>query len=212
LALARHAHDELRAKALVIACNTATAAAVAQVRTQWPDWVVVGIEPAVKPAAHHTQRGVVGILATSNTLASEKFRALVQSHAAGKQVVVQACPGLVECIEAGDLDSPGLQTLLSGYVQALLDQHADVIVLGCTHYPFLTDLIVRQAGPGVEVLQTGGPVARETRRRLMMADLLCPSPPGHSAPRFLTTGDPQALERAVGKLLGLQEPVGRVTC
>jgi glutamate racemase len=212
LALAKYARDDLQAKALVIACNTATAAAVSQVRSQWPDWVVVGIEPAVKPAAHHTQRGVMGILATSNTLASQKFQALVEEHAAGKQVVVQACPGLVECIESGDLESPRLKSLLSSYVQALLDQHADVIVLGCTHYPFLTRLIAAQAGPDVEILETGGPVARETRRRLAAAGLLRQSPDAPPAPGFLTTGDPQALSRAVRDLLGLQSDVRGVTC
>ena len=162
---ARHAVSA-DAKALVIACNTATAAAAAVVRERFPSLPVIGIEPAVKPAAFSTKTGVVGILATSNTLSSDKFKALVERFSGQARVLVQPCPGLVERIEAGDTDSDALNQLLKNYVGHLLAQGADVLVLGCTHYPFVSAAITRLAGPDVVVLETGQAVARETRRRL----------------------------------------------
>lgn len=158
------------AQAFVIACNTATAAAAALVRERYPQLPVIGIEPAVKPATFHTKTGVVGILATTNTLSSEKFKTLVQRYAGQATVLVQPCPGLVECIESGDVDSAQVHQLLGGYLNQLVAQGADVLVLGCTHYPFLTPLIRILTSPQMVILDAGEPVARETRRRLGLPD------------------------------------------
>jgi glutamate racemase len=191
----------LGAKALVIPCNTATAAASAELRLLYPDWIVIGIEPAVKPAAAITKTGVVGVLATTGTLNSDKFRRLVERVAQGVRVVVQPCPGVVEHIEAGDLDSVTLRELLRAYVAALLAQGADVLVLGCTHYPFVGALIAALAGPAVRILETGEAVGRETRRRLAAVDALRSA--GGTAERlFMTTGDPETFRRQLGGLWG----------
>ena len=167
LAIAQYLRTH-QAKALVIACNTATAAAAHVLRQTWPDWPIIGIEPAVKPAAMITKTGVVGILATTNTLASDKFRQLISRFSENAKIVVQACPGLVEEIERGNLDSPRLHQLLAEYVGALRQAGADVIVLGCTHYPFVQAQIQTLAGAGVVVIETGEAVARETSRQLAL--------------------------------------------
>jgi glutamate racemase len=177
--------------------------------------VVVGIEPAVKPAAMQTRTGVVGILATSNTLASEKFRALVQGYAADKVVLTQPCPGLVEFVEQGELCGPQIEALLSRYIGALVGQGADVLVLGCTHYPFLASVIQRLAGDSIQVLDTGLAVARETQRRLAVAGELLSEPmDGSGAPplQCYATGDTTALAFAIEQLLGLKVSVGKAAC
>ncbi len=211
LAVARFCLNQLHAKAFVIACNTATAAAISQVRECFPNAVVVGIEPAVKPAAMQTRTGVLGILATSNTLASEKFRALVQGYAADKTVLVQPCPGLVEFVEQGELTGPDIESLLSRYISVLVGQGADVLVLGCTHYPFLAPLIQRLAGQSVQVLETGLPVARETQRRLALEGCLAEQPVS-PALAFYATGNTTSLAQAIEHLLGLALPVSRAAC
>src|SRR5690606_1432593 len=113
---------EQGAKALVLACNTATAAGVAELRELYPQVPLIGMEPAVKPAAQATRSGVVGVLATTGTLKSAKFAALLDRFASDVRVITQPCPGLVECVEAGDLNSASTRTLLAGYVEVLLRQ------------------------------------------------------------------------------------------
>lgn len=153
------------AKAIVIACNTATAAAAAALRERHAV-PVIGMEPAVKPAAAATKTGVVGVLATVGTLKSAQFAALLDRFAAGIEVVTQPCPGLVECVERGELDTPATQALVTSYVEPLLARGADTIVLGCTHYPFVQPLIAKIAGPAVTLIETGPAVARQLERRL----------------------------------------------
>lgn len=153
-------------KALVVACNTATAAAVAELRATWPELPIVGMEPAVKPAAARTETGVVGVLATGAALAGEKFHHLLATHAKDVRVITQPCPGLVEQVERGDLDGPQTHALVRRYVQPLLAQGADVLVLGCTHYPFLRPLIQDVAGAEVVLVDTGAAVARQVQRVL----------------------------------------------
>jgi len=153
------------AKAIVIACNTATAAAAGALRERLAV-PVIGMEPAVKPAAAATKTGVVGVLATVGTLKSAQFAALLDRFANGIEVVTQPCPGLVECVERGELDAPATQELVSRYVAPLIARGADTIVLGCTHYPFLRPLIAEAAGPQVALIETGGAVARQLERRL----------------------------------------------
>jgi glutamate racemase len=186
------------AKAVVVACNTATGIAVDALRARY-DLPIVAIEPAVKPAVAQTRSGVVGVLATTQTLAGAKFARLVSSHAGQVEVLTQACPGLVEQVEAGSLDSPSTRSIVEQYLRPLLDRGADTIVLGCTHYPFVSDLIREVAGPGVTIIDSAVPVARELRRRLQAAGLLAPGDrPG--AERFWTTGSPERVRAVIEAL------------
>ena len=176
------------AKALVLACNTATVAAAADLRERYPDWPIVGMEPAVKPAAAATRSGVVGVLATTGTLQSAKFAALLDRFAADVQVVTQPCPGLVELIETGDLASPSLRQLLKGYVDPLLEAGCDTIVLGCTHYPFLKPLLREMIPASISLIDTGAAVARQLQRLLSQQDLLASGHP--QVAQFWSSGDP----------------------
>ncbi len=149
------------AAAVVIACNTATAAAAAALRAEM-QIPVVGMEPAVKPATEATRSRVIGVLATTGTLRSAKFAALLDRFGADFTVLTMPCPGLVAAVERGDLDSPATYALIEQYVQPLVSQGADVLVLGCTHFPFLAHQIAAAAGPDVTLIETGEAVARQT--------------------------------------------------
>jgi glutamate racemase len=187
----------LGAKAIVVACNTATGIAVDALRARY-ELPIVAIEPAVKPAASRTRSGVVGVLATTRTLASPRYSKLLASHA---REVSQPGPGLVERVEAGDLTGPETRTLVEQYVRPLVDQGADTIVLGCTHYPFLTALIQDVAGPGVTIVDPAVAVARELRRRLQVIGLLAPETDrGHES--FWTTGPVGRARDVIGQLWG----------
>ena len=159
------------AKALVVACNTATAAAVDLLRQKY-HLPIIGMEPAVKPAAAASKTGVIGVLATSGTLKSAQFAALLEHYGQQVEVVTQACHGLVECVERGELDSTVTQDLLASYVQPLIAAGADTIVLGCTHYPFVRPLIENLVGDAVVLIDTGAAVAKELKRRLEDTRLL----------------------------------------
>lgn len=172
-------------KALVVACNTATAAAVTELRARYTI-PVVAMEPGVKPAVAATRRNVVGVLATAGTLESARFYALVNRYAGAVQMLTQPCHGLVERIEAGHFDDAGTRALLERYLEPLLARGADVIVLGCTHYPFLRAMIEELAGPGVTIVDTGPAVARELKRRLEAQQLLRRD--GIGAEQFWTSG------------------------
>ena len=187
-------------KALVVACNTATAVAVGELREAWPELPVIGMEPAVKPATASTRSGVVGVLATEGTLASARFAALLERHAGRVTVVTRPATGLVGAVEAGDLDGPEVRALLRGHLQPLLDAGADTLILGCTHYPFLLPAIRDLAGPDMTIVETGPAVARELERRLAAAGLL--NPGGDGRETFIATGDPARSEAVVARLLG----------
>lgn len=161
------------AKAIVVACNTATGAAVSALRSEF-SFPIVAMEPAIKPAAVQTKSGVIGVLATKRTLSSNNFVKLFARYGAEVQILAQACPGLVEQVEAGDLSGAKTRVLLEQYVKPLLERHADTIVLGCTHYPFLSTLIAEIAGPGMAIIDSSEAIARELKRRLGVADLLSP--------------------------------------
>ena len=192
--------DQVPVKAVVVACNTATGLAVDALRARY-SLPIVAIEPAVKPAALQTRSGVIGVLATTQTLASARFSKLVDTHAAGVKVVVQASPGLVERVEAGDLTGSDTLALVSRYVHPLVQDGADAIVLGCTHYPFLRAAIEQAAGPAVRIIDPAVAVAREVRRRLAAVDLLSPdSHPGTE--RVWTTGPPERTRSVVAALWG----------
>lgn len=190
---------EQGAKALVIACNTATVAAVADLRRDFPQWPIVGMEPAVKPAAAATRSGVVGVLATTGTLQSAKFAALLDRFATDVRVVTQPCPGLVELIESGDLHSAELRTLLKHYVDPLLANGCDTIILGCTHYPFLKPLLKSMIPDDISLIDTGAAVARQLQRLLAERELLAE---GLNQPvRFWTSADPESFRKTL-PLLG----------
>ncbi|WP_313739838.1 glutamate racemase [Pseudomonas sp.] len=191
---------EQGAKSMVLACNTATVAAVADLRGLYPNWPLVGMEPAVKPAAAATRSGVVGVLATTGTLQSAKFAALLDRFAGDVRVVTQPCPGLVECIESGDLRSPHLRQLLTGFVKPLLDAGCDTLILGCTHYPFLRPLLAALVPSEIAIIDTGAAVARQLQRLLCERELLATGPAKETA--FWTSAEPQTLGAILPLLWG----------
>ncbi len=188
LALATYLQEQ-GAKSIVVACNTATVATIATLREHFT-LPIIGIEPAIRPAAANTRSGVIGVLATAATLGSAHLTALIERHTDYHEVLTSACPGWVEAVEAGDLDSPATKALVKSHVQPLLDAGADTLVLGCTHFPFLRQLIEAVSGPDVHILETGMPVARQLHRQLLSRNLLAhPHTPQH---RFMSTANPSA--------------------
>jgi len=200
---------EQDAKALVLACNTATVAAVADLRQRYPDWPIVGMEPAVKPAAAATRSGIVGVLATTGTLRSAKFVALLDRFANEVQVITQPCPGLVELIEIGDLHSPELRLLLQGYVQPLLAAGCDTLILGCTHYPFLKPLLATLVPADVVLVDTGAAVARQLQRLLSGGAVLAKGPAQPA--QFWTSGSVDIFRNVLPKLWNFSDNVQRFT-
>ncbi|MFZ5756888.1 MAG: glutamate racemase [Pseudomonadota bacterium] len=188
------------AKAITIACNTATVVAVEKLRA-WSPVPIVAIEPAIKPAAAATKSGVIGVLATRATLASGNVSRLVALHASQLQVHLQPCSGLVEQVERGDLSGPETRALVAQYVEPLLAQGVDTLVLGCTHYPFLEPLIRDIAGPGVAILDPAPAVARELARRLDTQHLRnAGTLPGSET--FFSSGEPAHAQRVMPLLWG----------
>jgi glutamate racemase len=185
------------AKVVVVACNTATAAAIDVLRARLPI-PFVGVEPAVKPAAAATRSGVVGVLATPATLASERYRSLIERFAGDIRIVAQPCAGLAEHIERGDLDGERTEQLLRGFVEPLLAERADVIVLGCTHYPLVAHIVQRIAGPGVAVIENGTAVAKEVARQLTLRGSARSS--GTGSDIFWSSGPTQRIERLLIEL------------
>jgi glutamate racemase len=154
------------AEAIVIACNTATAAAALGLRDKFNTLPIIAMEPAVKPAVTATKSGIVGVLATVGTLESARFAALLEKYAGNVKIVTQGCPGLVEVVERGDLHGIEVRRLIERYTAPLLAAGADTIILGCTHYPFLAPLIKEVVGEQITLVDTGVAVARELKRRV----------------------------------------------
>lgn len=200
-------------KALVVACNTATAAAVATLRKKYPDLIIVGIEPGLKPAALKSTTKIVGVLATKSTLQSQKFKLLSDqlSQETGVQFVTQACIGLVNQIEKGELHSAPTMQLVRSYVAPLLAQGADMLVLGCTHYPFVKHLIKQVvdenavAEPTVQLIDTGEAVARQLQRLLEQGQLLNVASSSDTTIRAWTSGSVSNLHHAFDRMLELPE-------
>ncbi|SHH20689.1 glutamate racemase [Massilia sp. CF038] len=201
------------AKALVVACNTATVAAIKLLRTHYPLMPIVGVEPGLKPAAAATRNGKVGVIATNVTIAGEKFLVLRDQITAASQAqfLLQGCPGLVEQIERGQLDDPATRAMLERFIAPLLQQGADTLVLGCTHYPFvqaaIETIIAEHAQGEVKLIDTGHAVARQLARLLTAAGALNPS---NDVPPYLhayTSGAQAALSDAFLTLLNLQQAV-----
>jgi glutamate racemase len=219
-------------KALVVACNTATTAAIQLLREEHPDLPLVGVEPAIKPAIAVTRTGRVGVIGTRGTLTSAKFAALLASLQSQADFVVQPCDGLALAIETEVLAPPsasfpgagpasvhtreatdseaGTAALCRRYTHAMgrfgtAPGEIDTLVLGCTHYVFAEEALRAALGPDIAFIETGEPVARQTRRLLDRHGLLAPADGlGGAAPvELVSTGDPQLLEAAAARWLGL---------
>ncbi len=173
-------------KAIVVACNTATAASICSIREKH-GIPVIGMEPPIKPAVVISHSGIIGILTTSGTASSERFNRLQERFSTDVQFLVQPCPGLVECIECGDLGGARVRSMLETYLTPLLEQGVDTLVLGCTHYPLVKSIISEIVGDAIKILDTGDAVACELKRQLMLRGLLAET--GNSYPvHFCSSG------------------------
>ncbi len=186
------------ARLIVVACNTATAAAIAVLRAEF-DLPFVGIEPGIKPALARSDARRVGVLATPSTLRSAKFRALLHTHAGAAEPVLQPCPGLADAVERGDLQAPQVQQLIRQFCAPLRTAGCDTVVLGCTHYPLLAEQIQAELGPQVHLLDTAEPVARQAARLWQQTSAQRPE-----LPQIYTNGDLAVLRR-MADLCGLQD-------
>lgn len=169
--LISHHLQQQGVKALVVACNTATTAAIATLRAQC-SLPVIGVEPGVKPAVLASKNRVVGVLATPRTLQTPAFANLAQRFAGQARIELQPCPQLVQLIESLDFSGTAMQALLKSYINPLLEKGADTLVLGCTHYNFVADAIAAIAGPAVTIIRTETAVAKQLQQRLLQAQLL----------------------------------------
>jgi glutamate racemase len=215
-AIATHLLAQHQIKALVVACNTATAAAIHALRAQHPQLPLVGVEPALKPALALSRTGHIGVIATRGTVGSDKFSRLLASVQGQAHFVVQACNGLALAIEQSTLPDQTrdaqaqISHLLQTYTQAMGrfgsgPGEIDTLVLGCTHYVFVENDLRQLLGPDVQLISTGDAVARQTQRLLAAAELLnTESPNGSAQPvRLMTTGDLQGLQAGAMRWLGL---------
>ena len=196
------------AKLVVVACNTATGAALEDLRAA-VTVPVVGLEPAVKTAARVTRARRIGIMATTSTARSERLRSLVRAHADGIEVVTVACPGLADLVEDGHLDDAALNLRLEELTRPLREAKVDAVVLGCTHYAFVAPALARVLGPGVELVDSAPAIARRAEHLLREAHLLAPS--GSGSLRVLTTGQPEKVGPVVERLWGKAVSVEAVT-
>lgn len=188
------------AKALVVACNTATAAAIDALRAKYT-LPIIGMEPAVKPAAQASKNGVIGVLATIGTLKSAQFAALLASYGKNVKVVTQACIGLVECIERGEINAENTKALIQQYCQPLLDDGADTVVLGCTHYPFVKTVIQEIVGNQITLIDTGAAVAKQLKRQLDEKNLSASSNQIASV-KFWTNSEADNAKQVIAQLWG----------
>jgi len=191
--------QERKVKAMVIACNTATVNAIDQLRAI-VDIPIIGVEPAIKPAAIYSKTKKVGILVTQATANNKRFLALIERFSNGAQVLVQPCPGLVELIEQGKLQSHQCADLLAHYLLPLINQGVDTIVLGCTHYPLLQEKIINLCGPQIKIMDTAAPVTNELQRQLIINQL--PTTSKETATiEFLSSSPSSALDKLSASLI-----------
>ena len=194
-------------KAIVIGSNTGTAGSAEALRGTLTI-PVVGIEPGIKPAVSATKTGIVGAIVPAAVSESDRLASLLDRFGAEVRMIIQPVPGLVERIEAADLDGPVVTRMLEDYVRPMLDAGADAIVLGSTHYVLLKPLLSRIAGPYVTLIETGAAVARQLARVLDERHLTASGTDGSE--RFWTSGDPKTSERVVSALLGRQVAVEKL--
>lgn len=194
------------AKAVVVACNRASAAALTPLRQQFPHVPIIGMEPAVKPAAQQTKTGKVGVLATVGTLESERYASLMARFAGDVAVWEDPCVGLVELIEAGQTDTPETEQFLRRALAPMLANGVDTLVLGCTHYPFIRPCLTRIA-PHLTIIDPAPAVAQQTERVLQQANLLSTSTTGGQI-ILLTTGPAAPFAQLAQQLMGYEGEVG----
>lgn len=198
------------AQLIIVACNTASAAALHSLREEFPSVPFVGMEPAVKPAAEQTHSGVVGVLATFATFQGALYASVVERFAHGVTLLQSPCPGLVAEIEKGNLNGTATRSILEAALNPMLEKGIDTIVLGCTHYPFVIPLIEEIVGPGVRVIDPAPAVARQTRRLLLdhnwLAQGLYPAPV-----HFYSTGEPHEMQSLLPLLFGESATVQKST-
>jgi glutamate racemase len=196
------------AKLIVIACNAISAAALQPLRGAHPNTPFVGMEPAVKPAVEETRRGVIGVIATEATFQGELFSSVVNRFGGGVKIVTRTLPGLVERIEAGEMEGPGLEAMLRDRLQPLVEEGIDELVLGCTHYPFVTRALQNVFGPEVRIIDPSPAVARRTEE--ILAERALQAGAGAGSVIAFTSGDPESLSQFIRKTLGGEFPVRRV--
>ena len=194
------------AKLIVVACNTASVAALSYLRNEYPETPFVGMEPAVKPAAEQTKTGVVGVLATYATFQTEVYNSVKERFSKNVTVIQNHCPGLVNQIEKGDLTGFETRKILESALRPMVAQGIDTVVLGCTHYPFVIPLIEEIVGPKVRVIDPAPAIARQTQRLLMEHGWLSDGIIG-SEIRLITTGNAQTIEKNLPLYLGYHLPV-----
>ncbi len=192
---------EMGAKLVVVACNTASGAAIEVLRERF-DLPIVGLEPAVKPAAENSGSRRIAVLATPATLTTERFHRLVDNHGSDVEVFKIACPGFVELVEEGEFTGERALAEVSEVLAPLRGKGVDEIVLGCTHYPFLRQVIGEVVGPEVEIVDSGAAVARQVERVLLEHDLRRDAEGARGRLDLFTTGEPAEVEPIVARLLG----------
>jgi len=200
---------EQNAKIIVVACNTASAAALKYLREKFPDVQFIGMEPAVKPAAEQTQTGKVGVLATPATFQGVLYASVVERFANGVELFQSICPGLVQQIEQGNLDGEETRKVLEAALLPMLEENIDTVVLGCTHYPFVIPLIQQIVGDKVRVIDPAPSVARQAGRLLESGGMSRQSESKGDV-RFYTSGDPELFKSMLPMLLGESGEVQRV--
>lgn len=196
-------------KIIVVACNTASAAALKHLRATFPDVQFVGMEPAVKPAAEKTQTGKVGVLATPATFQGALYASVVERFANGVELYQNTCPGLVDQIEKGELNSPATRAILEDALLPMLEKNIDTVVLGCTHYPFVIPLIEQIVGGNVRVIDPAPAVAKQVKRLLDAGGMLNQNG-DEGTVRFITSGEADSVKRLLSTLLGIDSEVEAV--
>lgn len=198
-----------KTKAVVVACNTACSAGLDEVRIENPEFPIIGLEPAVKPAHNITRCGKIGVLCTEVTSKGERFSGLADKFGGGIEIFTQPAPGLADLVDSGQKDSPETQRLLNKYLKPLIAEGIDTLVLGCTHYPFLKERIQEICGPSVKLLDTGAAVAKQTKRVLQYDGLLADTKETSKGKViFHTTGDGAKVKQVLETLWS--EPVDAV--
>jgi len=188
-------------KVIVVACNTATTAAITHLRTKWPDIPFLGMEPAVKPGAKSTKTGKVAVLATAGTFKSQRYSSLMERFASDVELLENPCTGLVERIEQGQTQGPELENFLLPILSPMKAAGADTFVLGCTHYPFILPVLRKMLGEEVSIIDPAPALARQLERVLEREHLLAAT---DAAPnyRFFTSGPSHQLEQLAEEILG----------
>lgn len=209
--ITQHLLEKNQCAGIVIACNTATAVAVQQLRALWPGVPLVGVEPGVKPAVAASRNKRIGVMATTATLRHARFHALVQAHAATAEVIAQPCPGLALAIERGELRSTEVQGLLDQFCGQLRDKEVDTVVLGCTHYAFVHDQIAVRLGAEVRIIDTAEAVSKQAAR---LMNTMVPEPVAANSLRLQvelnTTGQAQQLQHIAQSWLRIRQPAQQI--